>query len=135
MSTFENFTVPAELNEFYQQHKQEVHVLRMVNLMARIADDPIIKDVVLEQPRNVIAVALTTIQDTNAVLEAILSSISDEDKEQFPDVYTKENLLLAMVTSMTLMGMHAEAELVDNYNKLADAMFHATNIAATETVH
>jgi hypothetical protein len=135
MSKFENFTIPAELSEFYQQHKQEVQVIRMLNLLARMTDDVILKDVVLEQPRNAIAIAITTVQDTNTALDKILASISDDDKVNFPDVYTKENLLLATVVSMTLMSMHAEAELVDNYTKLADAMFKATNIAADETVH
>jgi hypothetical protein len=135
MSKFENFTIPAELSEFYQQHKQEVQVIRMLNLLARMTDDVILKDVVLEQPRNAIAIAITTVQDTNTALDKILASISEEDKVNFPDVYTKENLLLATVVSMTLMSMHAEAELVDNYTKLADAMFKATNIAADETVH
>lgn len=135
MNQFENFTVPAELSDFYQQYKQEVHVLRLVNLLARISDDQVFKDVVLEQPRNAIAIALTTIQDTNTTLNKIMESVSDEDKQNFPDVYTKENLLLAVVTSMTLMGLHSEAELVNNYTKLADAMFTATQITEEATIH
>ena len=109
---------------FVRANSKALNALHVLHTLSKIDPDQSIATLLSEIPSTFAAVALTTVEDFKIVSENVMAAFQGDE---WSEIYTAENILLAQLIGMQVRIMRLETQLIAEASNITHAFQLATD--------